>query len=252
MSKFFSIRLTLKTAQSLLLAKSPMLTRSLMISRFFAISLSILGLTAAVALANAPRSATPVSVPDPINNISAPTATEAQTAVFAGGCFWGVEAVFEHLKGVSDVVSGYSGGDAATANYDQVSAGTTGHAEVVKVTYDPAQISYGDLLKVYFSVAHNPTQLNRQGPDSGTQYRSAIFFTNDAQRQVAQDYIAQLTSARTFDQPIVTQVVPLSDFYAAEEYHQNFIDHNPNYPYVVIHDLPKLAQLREQFPNLYQ
>jgi peptide-methionine (S)-S-oxide reductase len=229
-----------------------MLTRSLMISRFFAISLSILGLTAAVALANAPRSATPTSVPDPARDVSVSTTSGEQTAVFAGGCFWGVEAVFEHLKGVSDVVSGYSGGNAATAHYEEVSTGTTGHAESVKVTYDPSQISYGQLLRVYFSVAHDPTELNRQGPDSGTQYRSAIFFTNDTQRQVAQDYIAQLTSAHTFQEPIVTQVVPLTDFYAAEEYHQNFIDHNPNYPYVVINDLPKLAQLRQQFPNLYQ
>jgi peptide-methionine (S)-S-oxide reductase len=229
-----------------------MLTRSLMISRFFAISLSILGLTAAVALANAPRSTTPTSVPDPVRDVSASTTSGEQTAVFAGGCFWGVEAVFEHLKGVSDVVSGYSGGNAATARYEEVSTGTTGHAEAVKVTYDPAQISYGQLLRVYFSVAHDPTELNRQGPDTGTQYRSAIFFTNDTQRQVAQDYIAQLTSANTFQEPIVTQVVPLTNFYAAEEYHQNFIDHNPNYPYVVINDLPKLAQLRQQFPNLYQ
>jgi peptide-methionine (S)-S-oxide reductase len=223
-----------------------------MISRFFAISLSILGLTAAVALANAPRSATPTSVPDPIRDVSASTTSGEQTAVFAGGCFWGMEAVFEHLKGVSDVVSGYSGGNAATAHYEEVSTGTTGHAEAVKVTYDPSQISYGQLLRVYFSVAHDPTELNRQGPDSGTQYRSAIFFTNDTQRQVAQDYIAQLTSAHTFQEPIVTQVVPSTNFYAAEEYHQNFIDHNPNYPYVVINDLPKLAQLRQQFPNLYQ
>jgi len=229
-----------------------MLIRSLMISRFFAISLSILGLTAAVALANAPRSATPTSVPDPVRDVSASTTSGEQTAVFAGGCFWGMEAVFEHLKGVSDVVSGYSGGNAATAHYEEVSTGTTGHAEAVKVTYDPSQISYGQLLRVYFSVAHDPTELNRQGPDSGTQYRSAIFFTNDTQRQVAQDYIAQLTSAHTFQEPIVTQVVPFTNFYAAEEYHQNFIDHNPNYPYVVINDLPKLAQLREQFPNLYQ
>ncbi|HEY9640732.1 MAG TPA: peptide-methionine (S)-S-oxide reductase MsrA, partial [Coleofasciculaceae cyanobacterium] len=170
----------------------------------------------------------------------------------AGGCFWGMEAVFEHLKGVTDVVSGFSGGNADTAHYEQVSLGDTGHAEAVKITYDPAQISYGQLLKVYFSVAHDPTELNRQGPDAGTQYRSAIFFANDQQKQVAQDYINQLNNAHIFKQPIVTQLTPLNGFYAAEEYHQNFIDRNPNYPYVVIYDLPKLDQLRQQFPNLYK
>lgn len=190
--------------------------------------------------------------PDPAVNLPAPTAQELRTAVFAGGCFWGVEAVFEHLKGVSDVVSGYSGGSAETAHYGLVSLGQTGHAEAVKITYDPTQISYGQLLKVYFSVAHDPTQFNRQGPDSGTQYRSAIFFANEDEKQVAQAYIEQLKQAQIFQKPIVTQLAPLTGFYAAEPKHQNFIDNHPNHPYVVIHDLPKLDQLKTKFAALYQ
>ncbi|MEE3719768.1 peptide-methionine (S)-S-oxide reductase MsrA [Tumidithrix elongata RA019] len=174
------------------------------------------------------------------------------TVVFAGGCFWGVEAVFEHLKGVTNVVSGYSGGTADTAHYETVSSGQTGHAESVKITYDPSQISYEQLLKVYFLVAHDPTQLNRQGPDRGTQYRSAIFFANAEQKQIAETYIARLNQEKAFSKPIVTQVVPLQSFYAAEDYHQDFIVHNPNYPYVVVHDLPKLEQLRKQFPEMYK
>jgi peptide-methionine (S)-S-oxide reductase len=189
---------------------------------------------------------------EPRVDIATSTVKGSQTAVFAGGCFWGMEAVFEHLKGVSDVVSGFSGGDAATANYEAVSYGQTGHAEAIKITYDPAQISYGQLLKVYFLVAHDPTQLNRQGPDSGTQYRSAIFVGNVEQKRVAQAYIAQLNQAKVFPNPIVTQVDAATNFYAAEEYHQNFIDRNPNYPYVVVHDLPKLNHLKQQFPEMYQ
>ncbi len=187
---------------------------------------------------------------EPAIDISASTVQGKQTAILAGGCFWGVEAVFEQLKGVSDVVSGFSGGDAATANYERVSSGQTGHAEAVKITYDPAQISYGQLLKVYFLVAHDPTQLNRQGPDLGTQYRSAIFVDNAEQKRVAQAYIAQLDKTKVFSTPIVTQLLPAANFYAAEESHQNFIDRNPNYPYVVIHDLPKLEQLKQQYPDL--
>jgi peptide-methionine (S)-S-oxide reductase len=174
------------------------------------------------------------------------------TVVFAGGCFWGMEAVFEHLKGVTNVVSGYSGGTADTANYGAVSAGRSNHAEAIQITYDPAQISYEDLLKVYFLVAHNPTQLNYQGPDRGPQYRSAIFFANAEQKQIAEAYIARLEREKAFSKPIVTQVVPLQKFYAAEDYHQDFITHNPTYPYVVVHDLPKLAQLQKQFPSLYR
>lgn len=181
-----------------------------------------------------------------------PTARGEQTAVFAGGCFWGVDAVFKHVKGVSRVVSGYSGGDRATASYDAVSTGTTGHAESVRVTYDPAQVSYNQLLKVFFTVAHDPTELNRQGPDSGTQYRSAIFYADEAQRQAAKDAIDQMGKARAFPSPIVTQVVPLKQFYPAEAYHQNYLALHPYQPYIVINDMPKLKALRRQFPELYQ
>lgn len=187
---------------------------------------------------------------DPPVDIPAAKVKSEQTIVLAGGCFWGIEAVFEHLKGVSNVVSGYSGGTAATAHYETVSNGTTGHAEAVKITYDPQQISYGQLLKIYFLIAHDPTQINRQEPDSGTQYRSAIFFTNPDQQQVAKTYIDRLNKARVFPKPIATQVVPLTKFYEAEDYHQNFIDRNPTQAYIVRFDLPKLAQLRQQFPNL--
>lgn len=175
-----------------------------------------------------------------------------QTAVFAGGCFWGVDAVFKHVKGVSEVVSGYAGGDAATANYKQVSEGTTGHAEAVRISFDPAQISYQKLLQIFFSVAHDPTQLNRQGPDVGSQYRSAIFYTNAEQQQIAQRYIQQLTAAHTFPSHIVTQVVSLPHFYPAEEYHQNYLALHPYQPYIVINDMPKLDQLHKQFPDLYK
>jgi peptide-methionine (S)-S-oxide reductase len=173
-----------------------------------------------------------------------------QTIVLAGGCFWGVEAVFEDLKGISSVISGYSGGTAVSAKYDAVSSGTTGHAEVVKITYNPAQISYGQLLKIYFLIAHDPTQLNRQKPDTGPQYRSAIFVTNSDEQAVAKAYIEKLDKAHVFPKAIVTQVVPLTEFYAAEEHHQDFIDRHPNHPYVVAHDLPKLALLHQQFPRL--
>lgn len=175
-----------------------------------------------------------------------------QTAVFAGGCFWGVDAVFKHVRGVSEVVSGYAGGSEATAHYEQVSEGSTGHAESVRVRFDPARVSYQQLLQVFFSVAHDPTELNRQGPDVGSQYRSAIFYTSAEQQQVAQRHIQQLTATRTFSSAIVTQVVPLTQFYPAEDYHQNFLALHPNKPYIVINDLPKLEQLRKQFPALYQ
>lgn len=204
-----------------------------------------------------PTTATSLSVvqgsfPDPATDIPASQTKGTQTLVLAGGCFWGVEAVFEHLNGVSDVVSGYAGGSAEMAHYGLVSFGQTGHAESVKITYDPAQISYGQLLKVYFAVAHDPTQVNRQGPDTGTQYRSAIFFANADQQRVAQAYIDQLNQAHTFRKSIATQLAPLNGFYAAEADHQNFIDRNPNYPYVVINDLPKLRQLKAQFADRYK
>jgi peptide-methionine (S)-S-oxide reductase len=187
---------------------------------------------------------------DPPIDIPASKLKGEQTIVLAGGCFWGVEAVFENLKGVSSVVSGYSGGTAATANYDNVSTGTTGHAEAVKITYDPQQISLGKLLKVHFLIAHDPTQVDRQEPDNGTQYRSAIFFTNSEQQKVAKAYIDRLNQAHIFTKPIATQLVPLTKFYAAEEYHQDFITRNPTQGYIVRFDLPKLAQLRQQFPDL--
>ena len=189
-------------------------------------------------------------LPDPVANAAPPPTSHKETAVLAGGCFWGLEAVFESLKGVSDVVSGYAGGSKIVAHYDIVSTGQTGHAESVRITFDPAQISYGQLLKIYFSVAHDPTQLNRQGPDTGTQYRSSIFYNSEDQKRVAEAYIQQLTQAKVFDRAIVTKVAPLQAFYAAEDYHQNFIARNPTYPYVVYNDLPKLKQLREQFPAL--
>ena len=189
-------------------------------------------------------------LPDPTVTEATSPSNHKETAVLAGGCFWGVEAVFESLKGVSDVVSGYAGGPKLAAHYEIVSTGQTGHAESVQITFDPAQISYGQLLKVYFSVAHDPTELNRQGPDTGTQYRSSIFYNSEDQKRVAEAYIQQLKDARIFNRPIVTKVVPLQGFYAAEDYHQNFIARNPTYPYVVYNDLPKLKQLREQFPAL--
>ena len=188
------------------------------------------------------------SFPDPA--VDVPVAKEKQTAVFSGGCFWGVDAVFRHVKGVSKVVSGYSGGDARTAAYDIVSTGQTGHAESVQVTYDPAVVTYGKLLKVFFSVAHDPTQLNYQGPDHGTQYRSAIFYANEDQKKTAEAYIAQLTQAHVYRRPIVTQVAPLKAFYPAEPYHQNYLAMHPDQPYIVYNDMPKLAQLKKQLPEL--
>ena len=191
-------------------------------------------------------------VPDFAAGSDVPAAAGEQVAVFAGGCFWGVDAVFKHVRGVSRVVSGYAGGGAATAQYQIVSTGATGHAESVQVTYDPAQVSYSRLLQIFFSVAHDPTELNRQGPDVGTQYRSAIFYANEAQKKVALSYVDQLSQAKVFSRPIVTQVVPLHDFYPAEDYHQNFLARHPHHPYILLYDLPKLRQLQKQFPALYQ
>ncbi len=179
-----------------------------------------------------------------------PAANE-QVAIFAGGCFWGIEAVFEHVKGVRSVVSGYAGGTAATANYHAVSSARTGHAEAVKVIYDPAQVSYGQLLKVFFQVAHDPTQLNRQGPDTGPQYRSAIFYRSGAQEAAADAYIAELQRSGNAGGTVVTQVLPLAKFFPAESYHQDYARLNPNAPYIVIHDAPKVRQLRSALPDLY-
>jgi peptide-methionine (S)-S-oxide reductase len=191
------------------------------------------------------------TVPDYAGEAPKVSSKEA-TAVFAGGCFWGVDAVFKHTKGVSNVVSGYAGGSAATAQYMTVGTGTTGHAESVQITYDPSQISYPQLLKIFFQVAHDPTQLNRQGPDVGTQYRSAIFYTDDAQKEVAQRYIDQLNRAKVFGKPIVTQVTVLEKFYPAEAYHQNYLALHPTQPYIVYNDMPKLEQLKKDFPQLYK
>ena len=173
-----------------------------------------------------------------------------QTAVLAGGCFWGMEGVFERLKGVMDVTSGYSGGEEKKAHYNMVSSGFTDHAESIQVTYDPSRISYGELLKVFFSVAHDPTQLNYQGPDKGTQYRSAVFYADDHQKRIAEEYIGTLGRSRIFREPVVTQVVPLEAFYPAEDYHQDFMDRNPNHPYIRYWDVPKVKHLNEELPEL--
>lgn len=191
--------------------------------------------------------------PIPPAKLDAPRAVAAgrETAVFAGGCFWGTQAVFERVKGVMKTTTGYAGGSAATATYDQVITETTGHAESVEVVYDPSQITYGQLLRIFFSVAHDPTELNRQGPDVGTSYRSVIFYTSDEQERVAMAYIAQLDAARVFPKRIVTQVTPLKGFYRAEEYHQDYALKNPTNPYIQICDLPKIRALKQQFPELF-
>jgi peptide-methionine (S)-S-oxide reductase len=180
----------------------------------------------------------------------AQAAPRQEKAVLAGGCFWGMEAVFEQLRGVSKVVSGFSGGSAVTAHYEIVSTGMTGHAESVEVTYDPAQISYRELLQVYFTVAHDPTQLDYQGPDHGKQYRSAIFYANDEQKRTAEATIRELSAKHVFPAPIVTKLEPLTGFYPAEAYHQHFVERNPDYPYVVYNDLPKLKELHKRYPGL--
>ncbi len=191
------------------------------------------------------------AVPKPAVDAALATSHGEQTAVLAGGCFWGVQAVFQHVKGVTRATSGYAGGSANTAEYEVVSTGETGHAESVKITYDPSQITYGELLRVFFSAAHDPTQLNRQGPDSGSQYRSAIFYNSEEQKRIAEAYIAQLDDARIFARPIVTQVVPLKGFFPAEAYHQDYAAHHPDNPYIVYNDAPKVAHLRQWFPDLY-
>ena len=183
--------------------------------------------------------------------LTLPPAAPLDTAVFAGGCFWGVEAVFEHTKGVRDVVSGYAGGNDVNPSYEQVSSGGTGHAESVRVIYDPTQVTYATLLRVFFSVAHDATELNRQGPDVGTQYRSAIFYRSDAQKREAEAYINQLADAKYYPDPIVTEVSPLKAFYLAEEYHQNFMARHPNDMYIVIHDRPKIEKFKRVLPGLY-
>jgi peptide-methionine (S)-S-oxide reductase len=207
---------------------------------------SLLAATACTAKAS-PAAA----VPAPATDEARAAAPGTQSAVISGGCFWGVQAVFQHVKGVISATSGYSGGSAKTAEYEIVSTGETGHAESVQIVYDPSQITYGELLRVFFSVVHDPTQLNRQGPDEGTQYRSSVFYNNDAQKRIAEAYIAQLDEAKIFPRRIVTQVVPLKAFYPAEAYHQNYATLHPNQPYIVYNDAPKVEHLRKEFPDLY-
>jgi peptide-methionine (S)-S-oxide reductase len=212
----------------------------------------LMALASAVLLLSGLALAAPKS-PIPSAKVDVPLASthSKQIAVFAGGCFWGTQAVFERVKGVLDTTVGYSGGSAKTATYDQVSTETTGHAESVEVIYDPSQITYGGLLRVFFSVVHDPTQLNRQGPDEGTSYRSAIFYSTEDQKRIAGAYIAQLDSAKVFPAPIVTEVTPLKKFYRAEEYHQDFAIKNPTNSYITVCDLPKIAALKQQFPELF-
>jgi peptide-methionine (S)-S-oxide reductase len=216
-------------------------------SIFLGVALFMLGNSFAC---NAATAAT--TLPDPAYDAPLAKSKSEQTAVFAGGCFWGVEAVFEHVKGVNKATSGYSGGAADTAQYRTVGTGQTGHAESVRISYDPSQISYGQLLKVFFSVAHDPTELNRQGPDSGTQYRSAIFYANEEQKRIAESYVDQLNKAKVFGAPIVTEVAALKAFYQAEDYHQNYLANHPDEPYIVYNDIPKVENLKKQFPNLYK
>nr|WP_144157288.1 peptide-methionine (S)-S-oxide reductase MsrA [Paraburkholderia sp. BCC1885] len=206
----------------------------------------------AIALQRLAVSAEPATqVPAPVQDEKV-AATHSETAVFAGGCFWGVQGVFEHVRGVKQVAAGYSGGAASTAQYETVSGGDTGHAESVQITYDPTQITYGRLLQIFFSVAHNPTELDYQGPDHGTQYRSAVFPVNPEQKMVAQAYIAQLDKAHVFSQPVVTRVENFKGFYPAENYHQNFLVLHPDYPYIAINDLPKVTDLKKMYPDLYR
>jgi peptide-methionine (S)-S-oxide reductase len=193
----------------------------------------------------------PVQIPPPAVD-SPKAAGTPQTAVLAGGCFWGVQAVFQHMNGVQRALSGYAGGDRATAEYETVSGGRTGHAEAVQITFDPNVVSYGEILRVFFSVAHDPTQLNRQGPDTGTQYRSAIFYADDKQKEIATAYIAQLDKTGKFGRPIVTRVDPLRGFYAAEDYHQDYLLKHPTQPYIVINDMPKVRNFQQTLPELYR
>ena len=219
-------------------------------SRFFVTSVGFACL-AAIGLHFGHAGAAEPSVTIPAPAVDESVTGHSETAVFAGGCFWGVQGVFQHVKGVTNAVSGYSGGKKETAQYETVSGGDTGHAESVQVTFDPTQVSYGKLLQVYFSVAHNPTELNFQGPDHGTQYRSALFPLDDAQRKVATAYIAQLDAAKAFPKPIVTHVEAFKGFFPAEGYHQNFLTLNPDYPYIAYNDLPKVADLKKVFPAQY-
>jgi peptide-methionine (S)-S-oxide reductase len=225
---------------------SPTIGRTIAISTI----LLIVGWTAFRALGSRPPAAPSAAMPLPAVDAPLASAKAAETAVFAGGCFWGMQAVFEHVRGVNEVLSGYSGGFVESPSYESVSLGVTGHAESVRVTFDPSQVTYGQLLMVYFSVAHDPTQWNRQGPDTGSQYRSAIFYTSEEQKRIAEGYIAQLTAAHIYSRPIVTKVEKFDAFYPAEQYHQDYVKNYPDSSYVVANDLPKLARLKEEFPTL--
>ncbi|WP_417924793.1 peptide-methionine (S)-S-oxide reductase MsrA [Collimonas fungivorans] len=211
-----------------------------------------LGLAALLSQNPALSSETAKVVPPPASDEQPPATAHTETAVFAGGCFWGVQGVFQHVRGVTDVVSGYAGGSRDTARYERVSDGDTGHAEAVQITYDPAQVTYGKLLQIFFSVAHDPTELNRQGPDSGTQYRSAVFPANDMQRNLAQAYVGQIDKSKVFGKTLATRIEPFNGFYPAESYHQNFLTRNPGYPYIVVNDLPKIDDLKRLFPAMYR
>jgi peptide-methionine (S)-S-oxide reductase len=220
-------------------------------SRLTVSAVVLLGLAAGAFFMTHGERARAVELPNPMADAPKASTPGEQKAVLAGGCFWGMQLVFEHVKGVKHVTAGYAGGTKDTAEYEVVSSGTTGHAESVEVTFDPSVVSYGQILKVYFAVAHDPTELNRQGPDEGTQYRSSIFFTDADQQKVAQAYIDQLQAAHSFPQPIVTTLTPLQGFYPAEDYHQDYAVHHPNNPYIAFNDLPKLSDLKQDLPDLY-
>ncbi len=220
-------------------------------TRFGGISLLLLAAIMLTAGAAYLHSASAANLPDPIVDEPAATSPGHETVVLAGGCFWGIQAVFEHVRGVTKATAGYSGGTLKNPGYEEVSSGTTGHAESVEVVYDPSKITFGQLLKVFFSVAHDPTELNRQGPDVGTQYRSAIFYETPDEQRIAKAYVDQLTAAKTFSHPIVTQIVAYQAFYRAEDYHQDYAMRNPDNPYILYNDAPKVANLKKQFPNLY-
>jgi peptide-methionine (S)-S-oxide reductase len=215
--------------------------------RMFAMVLTVLASTLACQAGSGANGIVPAPA---VDQPKAATAAK-QTATVAGGCFWGIQAVFQHVKGVLSATSGYSGGTLKNPDYETVSSGRTGHAESVQIVYDPSQVTYGELLRVFFSVAHDPTQLNRQDPDEGTQYRSVIFYGNEEQKKIAEAYVAQLGQAKVYKHKIVTQIVPLQAFYPAEGYHQNFAELHPNHPYIVYNDAPKVANLRKEFPDLY-
>jgi peptide-methionine (S)-S-oxide reductase len=221
--------------------------------RSFLVGLAVMVAVMAVLTMLAPSTTTAaVAIPSPAVDDTISTAKGQQTVVLAGGCFWGIQAVFEHVKGVKSVTAGYSGGAVKNPSYEQVSSGATGHAESVKIVYDPSKVTFGQLLKVFFSVAHDPTELDRQGPDNGTQYRSAVFFTSDSQQHIAKAYIDQLNSAKVYPQPIVTEVTAYSAFYPAEDYHQDFAEKNPYNTYIMMNDAPKVVNLKKDLPDLYK